>query len=324
MKEHELISVLVPVYNVEAFIAKCAESLFNQTYEKLQFIFVNDASTDESLNILSHQIGRYPNRRDSIIVINNDYNQGLSAVRNIALSHSSGQYIVHVDGDDYLEPNAIEELYETAKNTEADLVVGDFVSDYKLCSESYTHTKYTSKNDYLLDVIHRKVPCCIWGKLIRKDLITKNNITSIDGVSYGEDFVVTVRLIDKASRVAFLHKIIYHYVKTNQQSITANINEKSISDLLRVNEVLCSYFNDDVNLCDRIRLYTKLLLLKQISDRDLLEKASQIYQDTKNYSFISMKDRVVLELANRSYFGLLAYLNLIYKILSKFRRRSKQ
>lgn len=313
----ELISILVPVYNVESFIGKCAESLFSQTYQNLQFVFVNDASTDRSLQILHSQINKYPNRSNSILVINNERNYGLSKTRNIALSHALGKYIIHVDGDDYLEPDAIQKLYELALNTSADIVVGDFVFDFEKYSKPYTHSSFLTKNDYLFHIIRRKVPCCIWGKLIRKSLILKNNITSIEGVSFGEDFVVMVRLLDQAKQIQFLNKVIYHYVKTNQSSITANIDEKSVNDLLVVNEVLFSYFKKNQYINNQIKLYTKLLLLKQLSDKKLLKKSAELYPEIKIPSFISMRDRIIMMLAGASCFTLLIALNSAYKKLAK-------
>lgn len=317
MSKNELISVLVPVYNVERFIGKCAESLFSQTYRNLQFIFVNDASTDQSLQVLRSRIDKYPDRSESVMVITNECNRGLSEARNIALSHALGEYIIHVDGDDFLEPYAIQKLYELALNTNADVVIGDFVFDFKTYSKPYIHTNYSNKRDYLLGLIRRKVPCCIWGKLIRKSLIVENNITSIKGVSFGEDFVVIVRLIDQARKISFLNEVIYHYVKTNQNSITATIDETSIRDLLVVNKVLCSYFGKNQFINNQIKLYTKLLLFKQVSSKKLLKTTAKLYPEIKDSSLIPIRDKIIMKLAETSSFSLIILLNSTYKILAK-------
>ena len=313
MKHNELISVLVPVYNVQNFIAKCAESLFRQTFGNIQYVFVNDASTDKSLQVLLQQIKKFPQRSGFVTIVNNEKNRGLSAARNIALAHALGKYIIHVDGDDFLELDAVYRLYERAKSKNAELVVGDFISDFPGHSEVYKHPKYRLKGNYLLDVIHRKVPCCVWGKLIRRDFLIKNKITSIDGVNFGEDFVVTVRMIDRAERIEFLDSVVYHYVRTNQQSITMNLSEKSIKDLLQVNEVLFDYFGIKSELSNQIKLYTKLLLLKQLTDKKLLIESATIYPNIENSCSISYIDRIILILAKYSCFAFLLFLCSNYK-----------
>lgn len=310
-KNKELISILVPLYNVENFVHKCAESLLRQTYEHLEFIFVNDASTDNTSTVLLQSIGKFPNRSASIKIIQNIKNCGLSAVRNIALSHASGDYIVFVDGDDFLESDAIERLYEKKLCTGADIVVGDFFYEYKNSRIVYRHSKNLTQKNYFLGIVQRSIPCCIWGKLIRKDLFIRNKIKSIDEVQFGEDFVLTTRLVYKAQNIVFLHYPIYHYVKTNLQSITKRLNERSINDLLKVNTVLFDYFlNHEINY--QLKLYTKIFLLKQVSSIKLLETASQIYPELTIKKPIKIKDRIILGLAKRSYYKLLLCLDYAY------------
>lgn len=310
-KNKELISILVPLYNVENFVHQCVESLLSQTYECLEFIFINDASTDNTYTVLLQSISKFPNRSTSIKIIQNTKNCGLSAVRNIAISHASGNYIVFVDGDDFLESDAIDRLYKKELCTGADIVVGDFFYEYKNNRVEYKHPKNLSQKAYFWGIIQRSIPCCIWGKLIRKDLFIRNKIKSIEDVQFGEDFVLTTRLVYKTQNITFLHYPIYHYVKTNQNSMTNKLSERSINDLLKVNAVLFDYFfNQEINY--QLKLYTKILLLKQLSSLQLLETASQIYPELTLNKHIKIKDRILLFLAMRSCFNLLLCLKHAY------------
>ena len=101
------VSVAVPVYAVERYIDRCARSLFEQTYDALEFVFVDDVSPDASIEILSSLVKEYPARAAAVKMVRHPVNRGLSAARNTALEHCAGEFITHVDSDDYLEPDAI-------------------------------------------------------------------------------------------------------------------------------------------------------------------------------------------------------------------------
>ena len=105
-----MISILVPIYSVEQYIERCAKSLFEQTYTDIEYIFVNDCSPDRSIDILKETILKYPKRKNYVKIINHDVNRGLSAARNTAVENAIGDFILHVDSDDYLEMDAIEKL----------------------------------------------------------------------------------------------------------------------------------------------------------------------------------------------------------------------
>lgn len=310
-RDGELISVLVALYNVEPFVSECVESLFQQTYRNLEFIFINDASTDNTAVVLQKLVKKYRQRAESVKVVNNLKNCGLSTVRNIALSVASGDYVFFVDGDDFLETDAIARLYKKSETSNADIVVGDFFTEYKKFKVEYKHQKDLSNEQYFFGVIQRSIPCCIWGKLIRRDLFVQNQIKGIDEVQFGEDFAIVTRLIYKAQKIAFLGHPVYHYRKTNQQSITKNLNERSVDDLLKVNEVLFNYFLENREINNQLKLSTKLILLKQLPSVKLLKFASKIYPELIISRSLGFKDRLVLALAEGSHFALLLCLNRV-------------
>ena len=120
MKTQPPVSVIVPVYAVEAYIAQCAESLMVQTYPAIEFIFVNDGTPDRSMEVLDAVLKRYPQRTVKIV---NEENAGLPHARAAGLKVATGEYILHVDSDDWVEPDEVERLVARAEETGADLVL---------------------------------------------------------------------------------------------------------------------------------------------------------------------------------------------------------
>ena len=119
------VSILVPIYNVERYIERCARSLFEQTYTNLEYVFVDDCSPDRSLALLQDVIKDYPQRKDAVRIVSHEKNRGLAATRNTALECATGVFISHVDSDDWIAPRMIECLVSKQQETDADIVSCD-------------------------------------------------------------------------------------------------------------------------------------------------------------------------------------------------------
>ena len=119
---HNKISLIVPVYNSEKTIRKCVESVLNQTYKNFEVIFVNDGGTDKTIEILNE----YKVNDDRIIIVEKEYNSGVSSTRNFGLKYAKGDFIQFLDSDDYLEPNMFERMVEEQSKHNADLVVCNY------------------------------------------------------------------------------------------------------------------------------------------------------------------------------------------------------
>lgn len=116
------VSVLIPVYNAEAYIESCVRSLFEQSLEDIEYIFVNDCTSDKSLDILNEIMDEYPARKEQVKVISHSCNKGVASTRNTGLLYAQGEYIGWVDSDDWVEKNMFEILYLMAKQADADIV----------------------------------------------------------------------------------------------------------------------------------------------------------------------------------------------------------
>ena len=237
------ISVCVPVYGVEKYIERCARSLFEQTMaDDVEFLFVNDCTKDSSIEILKKVLADYPQRQNQVRIIEHQHNKGLSAARNTALEHASGEYITHVDSDDFLKPNALEKLWESAQINNADFVIAGMCIHYDDHEEYPPVLAYDCKADFLADMLSRKISCNIWNNLIKKTLYTQNNITVPENINMGEDLSVTPRLIHFAEKVAFCPKVLYCYYRSNATSYCNTSKLKNLQDITQAHNLLHNFF----------------------------------------------------------------------------------
>ena len=111
------VTIAVPVYRVESYIEKCAVSLFEQTYSNIEYLFINDYTPDKSIEIIKNILEKYPHRKNQVKIFNQPKNQGCPAARNLAVELASGDFIFHVDADDWIEPDAISVLVNEQQST---------------------------------------------------------------------------------------------------------------------------------------------------------------------------------------------------------------
>lgn len=249
MKNHNiLVSILVPVYNTERYIEKCARSLFDQSYTNIEFIFINDSSPDKSINILTHLIEKeYTHLRSNIKIISHQKNKGLAAARNTAIEAANGDYIIHVDSDDYLEKNCIEKLVQEAKRSNADFIICDY---WEILPDKsvYRYRNFKYKNQYLKSLIAFQTPPCIWGNLIRRELYIQNNIKTIEQINYAEDYTVISKLIYNASFISKVNQALYYYLGTNPNSyMNQPISQNQIKQTLIAFETVSNFFSHKKN-----------------------------------------------------------------------------
>lgn len=209
-----LISVVVPVYNVEKYLRKCTLSIINQTYKNLEIICINDGSSDKSPEILDSIAAQ-----DSRIKVIHQKNRGLMSVRARGIGEAKGEYIAFVDSDDYCKPNMMETLIKAAVQNSADIAVSGFevvdLEDKRLFCVT-PKAKTLSKEEALKALIfedYRKTGLYpVWNKLYKKELF-KNYTPSKTVVNLGEDQYMNLMMIDSADKVAFVPDICYAYVQ---------------------------------------------------------------------------------------------------------------
>lgn len=238
-----LVSILVPIYNVEKYIERCAISLMEQSYDNIEYVFVNDYTKDESVNILKRVIERYPNRQ-KVKIINHSQNKGLSASRNTGITNSSGDYISFVDSDDYLDKYAIELMVNIILEENAEIVVSNFkyVTEFGLKKFIRPKERY-NKIEYIQSLLRwNEIDLTLWGKLFRKDIFTKNNIRSLEGYNFGEDYAVLPRVSYYANKIVFTNYVSYYYEYSNNNSYTKKISEQSLYSLVHIAKEIGYFF----------------------------------------------------------------------------------
>lgn len=131
------VSILIPVYGVEKYIERCARSIFDQTYQNLDIVFVDDCTPDKRIEILRRVLDDYPERKAQTRIIRHEHNRGLAAARNTAVAAATGTFLTHVDSDDWLELDAVEELVKKQVETGAEIVTGEVYINEQQIDEHY-------------------------------------------------------------------------------------------------------------------------------------------------------------------------------------------
>lgn len=236
------VSILVPIYGVEQYVEQCAVSLFEQSYDDLEYIFVDDCSPDRSIEVLRRTLEKYPQRQGQVRIIAHEHNRGLGAARHTALEAATGELVMHVDSDDYLLPHAVEHLCAAMEQTGADVVDGGYITVTNGVEGSPIPPFHGKKETYLkLMLCQNIVFNRIWGRLYRRELFTRTGINSVEGINYGEDYVVVPRLLMSAKR-RYIDEPVYAYRFDNVSSYSHSINERHNRSLYRAHAIVMDYF----------------------------------------------------------------------------------
>lgn len=294
------VSIIVPIYNVEKYIEKCVRSLLEQTFKDIEYIFVNDATPDNSIFILKKVISEYPERESNCIIINHIKNKGLTAARNSGLKIATGEFIIHCDSDDWIEKNMIEEMYNCAIDNAADIVSCDFQMVYNDRNVKYRTIDWTdNKIESLRNYISYGWTVLV-TLLVKKDIYIKNKLFSPEGYSYCEDFNLSVKLLYNASKIVNLHLPFYYY-RQNESSIVHNMNEKTMNDEQVLYLDVINYFKERGVYQDYAKqLGWRILKSKQewVLNVKTYDKFLKLHPDSHKYiwscPFINLKLKIMM------------------------------
>lgn len=253
------ISVIIPVYNVESYLAECIESVLCQTYKDYEIILVDDGSTDSSGEICD----RYASQDSRIRVIHKE-NGGLSDARNCGLKEVSGEYTLFLDSDDFLAETALGDTVSIMEKEKCDFVFFDALSFNDENRDYSIKQNYIRKNDYpavdgltvLLNQLKNKEyhsSACMM--LIITDFLKKNNIRFLKGILY-EDMLFTYELYARSKKVCQLKKTVYHRRYRQQSIMTSRPKTRNFLSAKTVFEKACD-LSDEINIneCESSKLY---------------------------------------------------------------------
>lgn len=236
------VSVIVPVYNSSKYISKCCRSLFEQTLDSLQIIFVDDGSSDGSLRVVRELLLDYPHRSNQVAFVSHDENRGVGAARHIGLNEARGEYIIHCDSDDWVEPDTYQSLFEKAISETADIVT----CAYSIDSEDGTRKKivpafhHDPKN---LSFQLGPQTGSLVLKLIRRDFIVKNNLQVPEELKWGEDFCLSLMSLLLSKKTVCVDRPLYHYVQ-HHDSLTHTLTSEKCLSLIHCGRVIENFLND--------------------------------------------------------------------------------
>ncbi|MCM1292305.1 MAG: glycosyltransferase [Bacteroides sp.] len=215
------VSIIIAVYKAEDYFERCLDTLFQQTFTDIEYIFVNDASPDTSMDILNRVSHKYSGR--NIRIINHTTNQGVASARNHAINIATGDYIISVDPDDWIDLDMIESMYNFAIVNNSDVVICDFINEYQNRSEAFSYNLKTNVSSLTDSLMMGNMHGYLWNKLIKRSILTENNINTIEGVNMCEDLMIMLKVGMYSKNVHYLPKQFYHYDQhSNPNSLRIN------------------------------------------------------------------------------------------------------
>lgn len=270
----ELISIIVPVYNVEEYLEKCVESIINQTYKNIEIILVDDGATDNSGKICD-ELGK----RDNRIKVIHKVNGGLSDARNAGLKIAKGEYIGFVDSDDYIAEDMFETLYNLNKKYNSEISIVSFYEIYKgkvigvRDSKNLEElTKIEAIRELLIDT---NIQSYAWNKLFKKELFEGLEFPTNKNF---EDIATTLLLFEKANKVVLLEDPKYYYVRRDN-SIIGVRNYKTYKDYLDVIYDKYNYLDGKYKELDLYNAYNYIINMIWVYTIIVAFDLEEVYKD---------------------------------------------
>ena len=297
------ISIIIAVYNCEKYTEVCARSLFEQTLNDIEYVFVNDATPDNSITILEKVIKDYPTREPFIKIINLVKNSGVSNARRIGIENATGEYIIHADSDDWIDKDMYERLYMKAKETDADIMGCNFRHEFTDIQYDFHQQYADSMEENISRLINGKIFPSLCTSLTRRSLIVDNKITFPAGLNMGEDLFFNLQLYLHAKKIVSMDWAPYHYrhtedsscVQRTRKSIDSDIAIAGLIEKLMKERHLYEKYVQDI---EYRKFFSKLPLAQDLDNKDNYQEWLNIYPETnKNiwqYKQLSWKQKLEL------------------------------
>lgn len=322
----DLVSIIVPVYNVEEYIDKCIESIVLQTYKNIEIILVDDGSKDMS----AEKCDKWE-KKDKRIKIIHKNNGGLSDARNVGIEECHGDYIVFVDSDDYIEKEMIEILYDRIQKNDCDISICDFYiteNNSDLEQNNYNKSEFIVEGEKKFNYLYNEysmVTVVAWNKMYNKKIF--EDIRYPVGKLHEDEFIIC-DILNKANKIYYIMKPLYHYVQ-RKSSIMATMSIRKF-DIIEAFDKRVEFFkikNDTENILKTkyheffrlLGLITRLYRSKtnDESTKKYIFKLKEIGQEIKECDFLSFKDRCRLKIVLVNPYLYIWIVNIVKKIMKR-------
>jgi len=318
-----MVSIITPIYNVVDYIERCVQTLFRQSYADIEYIFVDDCSTDGSLDRLRQLVGHFPSRQAQVKVIQHESNRGVAAARETGLSAATGDYVYWVDADDWIEQDAIEKMVSLSANGAMDIVACGWFLNFSRNERRMPMPCYADADKALRGLLSGQMRWNLWLFMIRREIYSTSQAHFIEGADVGEDMLVLIKLFSHAKSVAFVSEALYHYVKQNNSSVTTlsplSLMQRQKRNIDAVIEYLTSNggsaYQREINF---FKLNTKMPLLITDDEKSYhvwwnsFPEANKYIMDNKMQS---LRMRLVQLMASKKQFWIV---KLYYRFVFKF------
>lgn len=326
------VTICVPVYGVEKYIERCARSLFEQTYASIDYIFVDDRSPDNSIEILKKVISDYPNRMESVRIIKHEVNKGLSGARNTAVENCETEFIMHVDSDDYIDLNTVEECLINQQLTNSDIVTYGVVRIKNGISNVVVYDWVDDKAEMLKRLLRHQIGHGVCGRMIRTSLYKDHNIKVEVGRGMSEDLQVTPRLFYYSNKLTYISNVHYYYYLDNEQSYVSSFSIEKFRDQMKARDLIRSFFRDQNVYLNAFEEATFISLANNIKGCARVKAPYSVYKEVRSYfdslkynyySKLDIPSRLTVSIQNYTLLKIYVYFswhikNSFRKIVSQF------
>lgn len=251
------VDVLIPVYNVANYIERCLTSVLEQKYANLRIVIVNDASPDNSMEIVQHLLSSKNIENHSVEVINRKENGGLGAVRKMGMALATGKYVLFLDSDDYWDnPFVVREWVNVAEQGTYDVVIADFCHEYMKpqYSQVVCNTPVTEGREIAYNILRGITEGYLWNKLFLRTELNKVSQMATEGIDFWEDVIVTVPFFYQVQRIGYYPKVTVHYMHYGKCQYTGTVKPSYITMQMALFEKLDAYFAEDIETDAELRL----------------------------------------------------------------------
>ena len=317
---YPFVSIIVPVYNAELYLIRCLDSLLAQTFEDFEILLIDDGSQDGSALLCD----KYA-EKDTRIKVYHNQNKGVSSTRQFGLEHAIGEYIIHVDPDDWVEPDMLAELYRKAKSEDADIVICDFFCDYKHKQNYIRQMPSELSSEIVLKELFIHLHGSTWNKLIRRSCCIRYKITFPKDFSFCEDLFFNASLLLHDLRIAYLARAFYHYVQyANPNSIGKKYNINIYNEDIKMLNSFDRMMKDSKSyeLClQRISLTIcmRVFVANIFSSKEFSLKLRGILSNAINYPYINISQKLYLTLSSWGGYSLVYKISrIIYQVKQNF------
>lgn len=348
-----LVSFIIPAYNVEKYISKTLESLLNQTNKNFEIIVVNDGSTDKTLEVANNILQRSKFKNFKII---NKENGGVSSARNAGLKEAKGDYVIFLDGDDYVNERLVEKIEKFSKNSEPEIITWKYSHVY-LCKNNIKFKNvhefngleeniiYNGKDVLTKILVERNFWIAINNGAYNRKFIKQYNLYFIEDCIYNEDLEFTFKSLAVANKILFIDEILSYYLQ-RKNSITKSLNLKRFGGFFAFERVLDFFIQHNIsedNLINSLRILRFKFFIDNLSlfskfhnyhefkikiEKYFPELIELVRKETKrlNIPYKNLKLRLKRDLYTLSpfcYFYVIKFINIVKKIIIGIKLKSR-